>query len=98
MNKERLRETLKRDEGLNLKRHKVDEKYHIGYGFNLEIEWPQELLDYLDVEDEADIQEISQKQADYLLEWFSNQKLKRCQKLYVGVWDGLSPLRQEVLS
>ena len=59
MNLDRFRETLIRDEGLNLNRHTVEEIDHIGYGFNLEIEWDDELLDYLDVNDEDEIQSLT---------------------------------------
>ena len=94
---ERLRETLKRDEGLNLKRHEVQGIDHIGYGINLENELPQELLDYLGVEDEDEIDEITQEQADYLLDHFVGIAVRECGEYYASLWDELSPLRQEIL-
>ena len=98
INLERLEATLERDEGCNLKRHEVQDVDHIGYGINLETELPDELLDYLGVEDEDDIQEISQEQADYLLAYFVGIAVADCISIYgAEVWDGLSDLRREVL-
>ena len=40
INMARLRATLERDEGCNLEKHEVQAGIdHIGYGFNLEVEW-----------------------------------------------------------
>ena len=94
---ERLRETLKRDEGFELKRHEVQEIDHIGYGINLEQELPDELLQYLGVEAEDAIQEITQEQADYLLEYYVEVAEGDCKTIYGDIWQRLSPLRQEVL-
>ena len=97
MNKQRLRATLERDEGLNLKRHEVQGVDHIGYGINLEEELPDVLLGYLGVEEEHDIQEITQVQADYLLDYFVKNAEQDCITIYGEQWESLSPLRQEVL-
>ena len=97
MNKERLRETLKRDEGFELKRHEVQGIDHIGYGINLEEELPDELLQYLDVEDESEIQEITQEQADYLLDYYVGIAEGDCITIFGDQWEQLSDLRQEVL-
>ena len=97
MNKDRLRATLARDEGCNLKRHEVQDIDHIGYGINLENELPDELLDYLGVSDEDDIHEITQEQADYLLDSFVGIAERDCLKIYGETWKTLSALRQEVL-
>ena len=94
---ERLRETLKRDEGFDLKRHEVQGIDHIGYGINLEQELPDELLQYLGVEAEDAIQEITQEQADYLLEYYVAVAEGDCKTIYGDTWQRLSPLRQEVL-
>ena len=94
---ERLRETLKRDEGFDLKRHEVQGIDHIGYGINLEQELPDELLQYLGVEAEDAIQEITQEQADYLLEYYVEVAEGDCKTIYGDIWQRLSPLRQEVL-
>lgn len=97
MNKDRLRATLARDEGCNLKRHEVQGIDHIGYGINLENELPDELLAYLGVPDEDDIFEISQEQADYLLDYFVGIAEQDCLTIYGERWEQLSGLRQEVL-
>ena len=97
MNKQRLRATLERDEGLNLERHEVQGVDHIGYGINLEEELPEELLEHLGVEDEDDIEEITQEQADYLLDYFVDRAEKDCISLYGSQWEDLSALRREVL-
>lgn len=94
---ERLRETLKRDEGFELKRHEVQEIDHIGYGINLEQELPDELLEYLGVEDEDEIQEITQEQADYLLDHYVGIAEGDCITIFGDRWGRLSDLRQEVL-
>lgn len=94
---ERLRETLKRDEGFDLRRHEVQGIDHIGYGINLEQELPDELLSYLGVEDEDDIQNITQEQADYLLDFYVAVAEGDCKTIYGDIWQCLSPLRQEVL-
>lgn len=96
---ERLRETLARDEGCVLTRYQdslgIDT---IGYGCNLEEELPSEILDYLGVADEDDIQVLSQEQANYILDYHINESVADC-SLVLGeeVWDNLSSLRQEVL-
>ena len=97
MNTERIRLHLVFEEGLNLNRHKVDGKYHIGYGFNLEDEWDQDLLDYLGVEDEDDINEITQEQADYILDWWIENITGTISKRFGEKFTKLSPLRQECL-
>ena len=97
MNKQRLRETLKRDEGFELKRHEVQGIDHIGYGINLEQELPDELLEYLGVEDEGEIQEITQEQADYLLDYYVGIAEGDCVTIFGDQWHRLSDLRQEVL-
>ena len=96
MNIERFRETLIRDEGLDLKRHKVKGVWHIGYGFNLEIEWDQELLDYLEVDDEDEIWEITQEQADWILDWHIESMRQTVSKRF-PVFKTLSALRQEII-
>ena len=97
MNKDRLRATLARDEGCNLKRHEVQGIDHIGYGINLENELPDELLTYLGVEDEDDIHEMTQEQADYFLDYFVSIATADCKTLYGDSWQELSALRQEIL-
>lgn len=97
INWRRLRATLKRDEGYDLNRHEVDGIDHIGYGINLEQELPDELLEYLGVEDEDDIQTITHDQADYLLLQYVAIATSDCEQIYGDAWDGLSGLRQEVL-
>lgn len=96
MNRERLRATLARDEGLNLSRHDVEGIDHIGYGFNLDIEWHDDLTDYLGVADEDEIQEISQEQADYILDWHIDEMTKTISKRFPA-FNNLSPLRQEII-
>lgn len=97
MNKDRLRETLERDEGCNLHIHVVDGKDHIGYGFNLEIEWAAELLDYLGVEDEDDIEQLTREQANFILNHHINAFSDKCRAIYGDTWDSLSDLRREIL-
>ncbi len=97
MNRDRLRETLARDEGCILTRHEVQGIDHIGYGINLEQELPDELLEYLGEEDEDSIKEITQEQANYLLDYFVAEAESDCGGLYADVWDSLSALRKEVL-
>lgn len=97
MNRDRLHATLKRDEGFDLNRHEVAGIDHIGYGINLEEELPDELLEYLGVADEDDIQAITQEQADYLLDYFIDLAEKELSVLFGDQWEALSPLRQEVL-
>ena len=94
---ERLRETLKRDEGFDLRRHEVQGIDHIGYGINLEQELPDELLEYLGVEAEDTIQEITQEQADYLLDYYVGIAEGDCITIFGDQWCQLSDLRQEVL-
>lgn len=97
VNHSRLRATLERDEGCDLNRHEVQGIDHIGYGINLEQELPDELLNYLGVDDEDDIQSITQEQADYLLFQYVDIATADCEHIYGAVWDNLSGLRQEVL-
>ena len=97
MDYERIRATLARDEGCNLQRHDVQGTDHIGYGFNLEIEWSNEKLDFLGVEDEDDIQEITQAQADTILDDEIKRFSEQTERIYADIWEELSPLRQEVL-
>ena len=97
INRERLRETLARDEGCKLERHQVAEIDHIGYGANLDEHWPDELLAYLDVEDEDDIESITQDQANYLLDYYTdNIAIPDCSKIFGQQWEQLSAVRQEV--
>ena len=100
INKARLQATLVRDEGCNLERHEVQGVDHVGVGFNLETEWPDDLLDYLGVEDEDDIEVITQEQSDYILNYFVEKvAIPDCITVYSeDVWDGLSDLRREVLA
>ena len=99
MNRERLEATLNRDENCNLKRHKVDGKDHIGWGINLEEILPDELLEYLGVEDEDDIQEITQEQADYLRDYYINIAEKDAISVFEDeLWESLTDLRREVLT
>ena len=98
MNRERLRLALAQYESCNLQRHEVQGIDHIGYGINLETPLPDELLDYLGVEDEDDIQEITQEQADYLFDHFITIAHSDAVRIYgEDVFSALSPLRQEVL-
>ena len=99
MNKQRLCATLSRDENCNLKRHEVKGIDHIGWGINLEEELPDDLLDYLGVEDEDDIEEITQEQADYLRDYYINIAVADCVNIYGDeLWEGMSDLRREVLT
>ena len=97
MNRERIRAHLIFEEGLNLKRHQVDGKDHIGYGFNLEDEWDQQLLDYLNVEHEDDIDELTQEEADYILDWWIETITSTISQRFGESFTKLSPLRQENL-
>lgn len=96
MNRDRLRATLARDEGLNLRRHDVNDIEHIGYGFNLEIEWHDGLLEYLGVLGEDEIQELTQEQADYILDWHITDIQSTIAKRFPA-FNMLSPLRQEII-
>lgn len=96
-NMERLCATLKRDEGYNPKRHMVGDTEHIGIGFNLQVEWPDELLKYLNVKDEDDIEEINEKQADYILSYHIKEFANGVADKAGQQWDYLSGVRQEVL-
>ena len=99
MIQERLKATLSRDENCNLKRHQVKEVDHIGWGINLEEELPDKLLEYLGVEDEDDIEEITQEQADYLRDYFIDLAVSDCVKIYGDeLWNDMSDLRREVLA
>lgn len=95
---DRLKATLARDEGCNLNRYQdslgIDT---IGYGVNLEEEMPNTLLEYLGVNDEDDIQSITQEQADYLLAHHTKQATQDCQTVIGEKWNTLTPLRQEIL-
>lgn len=97
MNRERIRAHLIFEEGLDLNRHKVDGKDHIGYGFNLEDEWDQDLLDYLGVLNEDEIQSITQEQADWILDWWIDSITATISKRFGEKFTKLSPLRQENL-
>ena len=101
MNKERLRQSLVEYEKCNLNRHAVPtddvDIDHIGYGFNLETAWDDELLDYLSVADEDDIQTITQEQADYIFDWFINLAEKDAISVFPKKWESLTPIRKEVL-
>ena len=97
MNRERIRAHLIKEEGLNLERHKVDGKDHIGYGFNLDDEWDHDLLDYLGVQDEDEIQSITEEQADYILDWWIDSITATISKRFGEKFTKLSPLRQENL-
>ena len=97
MNRERIRAHLIKEEGLNLERHKVDGKEHIGYGFNLEDEWDDDLLDYLGFQDEDEIGSITQEQADYILDWWIDSITATISKRFGEKFTKLSPLRQENL-
>ena len=71
---------------------------HIGgTGFNLEVQWDDELLEYLGVEDEDDIQEITQEQADYILDHEIGSYTDYIAELYAEAWETLSPLRREIV-
>lgn len=97
INRPRLRATLKRDEGCNLKRHDVQGIDHIGFGINLEEELSDAVMSYLGVEDEDDIEVITQEQADWLLDnYIDNVAIPDCKKIFDN-WDDLSGLRKEVL-
>lgn len=99
MNRERLTAVLNDQEDCNLNRHVVDDTDHIGWGINLEESLADELLEYLGVEDEDDIQTITQEQADYLRDWFIDNAIKDCYKIYgTDFFNGLSDVRREVLT
>ena len=99
MNRERLELALKEYESCNLQRHEVDGKDHIGYGILLEDTiLPDEILEYLGVEDEDDIQEITQEQAEWLFDFFVDVAHQDALVIYTGdVFNALTPIRQEVL-
>ena len=98
MNRERLRLALEQYESCNLQRHEVQGIDHIGYGINLETPLPDELLEYLGVEDEDDIQEITQEQADCMFDRFIDVAHQDAISIYgYDVFNALSPIRQEVL-
>lgn len=98
MNRERLTETLNLYEACNLGRHRVRDVDHIGWGINLEEQQPDELLEYLGVEDEDDIETITQEQADFLRDYYIGVALNDCHTIYgEGFFSGLSSIRQEVL-
>ena len=98
MNIDRLRLTLQKEESCNLQRHEVQSIDHIGWGINVEEELPEEVLDYLGVEDEDDIQEITQEQADWLLEYYIHIAKNDCVSVFGDRWSLFSPLRQELLA
>lgn len=98
MNRDRLTDTLNLYEACNLNRHDVDGIDHVGWGINVEEQLADELLEYLGVEDEDDIQSVTQEQADYLRDWFIDNSIKDCHAIYgEDFFNGLSDLRQEVL-
>ena len=99
MNRERLQATLNRDEDCKLHRHQVEGKDHIGWGINLEEVLPDELLEYLGVEDEDEIEEITQEQADYLRDFYINIAEKDAISVFGDeLWKDLTDLRREVLT
>ena len=99
MNRERLQATLDRDEDCKLHRHQVEGKDHIGWGINLEEVLPDELLEYLGVEDEDEIEEITQEQADYLRDFYINIAEKDAISVFGDeLWKDLTDLRREVLT
>ena len=99
MNRNRLQATLNRDEDCLLHRHKVDGKDHIGWGINLEEILPDEILEYLGVEDEDDIQEVTQEQADYLRDYYIGIAEADAISVFGDeVWESLTDLRREVLT
>ena len=98
MNKDRFRLALQQEESCNLKRHEVQGIDHIGWGINLETPLPDEILDYLGVEDEEDIDEITEEQADYLLDHFIDIAVDDCRTIFGETWDALTDLRREVLA
>ena len=99
MNKDRLQATLNRDENCILHRHQVDGKDHIGWGINLEEVLPDELLEYLGVEDEDDIQEITQEEADYLRDFYINIAEKDAISVFgEEMWATFTDLQREVLT
>lgn len=97
MNKDRLLACLARDEGCNLKRHLVAGIPHIGMGINLAEPLPDEVLDYLGVEDEDDIEELTQEQSDWLTLRALEIAIGDAQAIFAACWDTLSAVRQEVL-
>ena len=97
MNSERLLACLKRDEGCNLKRHLVAGIPHIGMGINLTNPLPDEVLAYLGVEDEDDIEGITQEQADWLAQRAIDTAIGDAEAIFAECWDDLSAVRQEVL-
>ena len=98
MNRERFRASLIAEENCKLERHEVQGIDHIGYGINLETELPDEVLEHLGVEDESEIQVITQDQAEWLLDYFINVAIDDCLTVYGDSWNNLSPIRQEVLA
>ena len=97
MNKERLLACLTRDEGCNLKRHLVAGIPHIGMGINLANPLPDDVLDYLGVDDEDDIEEITQEQSDWLTERAIDIATADVKAIFAECWGNLSPIRQEIL-
>ena len=97
MNNQRLLACLKRDEGCNLKRHLVAGIPHIGIGINLTNPLPDDVLEYLGVDDEDDIENITQEQADWLAQSAIDIAIGDAKAIFAECWDNLSAIRQEVL-
>ena len=55
------------------------------------------LLEYLGVEDEDDIEVITQEQADYILDHEIESYTPYCKELYGEAWETMSPLRREIV-
>ena len=97
MIKERLYLSLTKEESCNLKRHDVQGIDHIGWGINLESPWPDELLEYIGVEDEDDIDELTQEQADHILDHFVEIAINDAKTVYGDALENQTALRQEIL-
>ena len=95
---ERLIEHLEKEEGYRAEPYEDTQGLrHIGTGFNLEIEWDQEILDYLGVSDEDDITYINRQQNSFILNHHIEKVEPVVKKIYPDHEDLLSHLRAEII-
>lgn len=98
MNEQRLIAHFQFEESCNLHVHLVEKKRHIGWGRCLDTKGlSDEELEYLGVEDEDDLVEITQEQADYLFNHDIKDAIDDAIAVCAEYWNDLSSLRQEML-
>lgn len=97
MNRERLERILVEHEGQRLERYDIDGVPHIGIGHNIiGRDLSDETLEFLGVEDENDLQVLTDEQCSYLFQKDLDVVLNDCAHFFPD-FDELSDVRQEVI-